>query len=139
MKLILIFAFLGAAAAASGDDDDKIVGGYDCRKNSVPYQVSLNNGHHFCGGSLIHDRWVVSAAHCYKSNSSSDSEDEIVMDSRQAPVSNQSQGMSGEQEEELLVQADGGDIQLVHGNEKIAQQEVKLTVQSDERPGLPVP
>uniref|UniRef100_A0A8D2KWS2 Peptidase S1 domain-containing protein n=1 Tax=Varanus komodoensis TaxID=61221 RepID=A0A8D2KWS2_VARKO len=48
MKLILIFAFLGAAAAASGDDDDKIVGGYDCRKNSVPYQVSLNNGHHFC-------------------------------------------------------------------------------------------
>uniref|UniRef100_A0A8D2JHL7 Peptidase S1 domain-containing protein n=1 Tax=Varanus komodoensis TaxID=61221 RepID=A0A8D2JHL7_VARKO len=46
-------------------DDDKIVGGYDCRKNSVPYQVSLNNGHHFCGGSLIHDRWVVSAAHLY--------------------------------------------------------------------------
>ncbi|XP_044279639.1 cationic trypsin-3-like isoform X2 [Varanus komodoensis] len=68
MKLILIFAFLGAAVWLPLDyDDDKIVGGYDCRKNSVPYQVSLNNGHHFCGGSLIHDRWVVSAAHCYKS------------------------------------------------------------------------
>ncbi|KAH0628521.1 hypothetical protein JD844_009831 [Phrynosoma platyrhinos] len=68
MKFFLIFAFLGAAVAAPlEDDDDKIVGGYTCQKNSVPYQVSLNAGYHFCGGSLIHDRWVVSAAHCYKS------------------------------------------------------------------------
>uniref|UniRef100_A0A8C0H7G8 trypsin n=1 Tax=Chelonoidis abingdonii TaxID=106734 RepID=A0A8C0H7G8_CHEAB len=47
------------------DDDDKIVGGYTC---SVPYQVSLNSGYHFCGGSLLNNQWVVSAAHCYKSN-----------------------------------------------------------------------
>ncbi|NXI37847.1 TRY1 protein, partial [Galbula dea] len=49
------------------DDDDKIVGGYTCAANSVPYQVSLNSGYHFCGGSLISREWVVSAAHCYKS------------------------------------------------------------------------
>ncbi|GAB1290731.1 Pancreatic trypsin [Apodemus speciosus] len=49
------------------DDDDKIVGGYTCQENSVPYQVSLNSGYHFCGGSLINNQWVVSAAHCYKS------------------------------------------------------------------------
>ncbi|KAJ0055074.1 hypothetical protein NL108_009012, partial [Boleophthalmus pectinirostris] len=48
-------------------EDDKIVGGYECPKNSVPYQVSLNAGYHFCGGSLISSQWVVSAAHCYKS------------------------------------------------------------------------
>lgn len=48
------------------DDDDKIVGGYTCAENSVPYQVSLNSGYHFCGGSLISSQWVVSAAHCYK-------------------------------------------------------------------------
>uniref|UniRef100_A0A8D2KXN5 trypsin n=1 Tax=Varanus komodoensis TaxID=61221 RepID=A0A8D2KXN5_VARKO len=53
--------------AAPVDDDDKIVGGYDCLRYSVPYQVSLNSGYHFCGGSLISDQWVVSAAHCYKS------------------------------------------------------------------------
>uniref|UniRef100_A0A2I3RLD2 trypsin n=1 Tax=Pan troglodytes TaxID=9598 RepID=A0A2I3RLD2_PANTR len=47
------------------DDDDKIVGGYTC-ENSLPYQVSLNSGSHFCGGSLISEQWVVSAAHCYK-------------------------------------------------------------------------
>ncbi|XP_062847079.1 trypsin-1 isoform X2 [Trichomycterus rosablanca] len=49
------------------DEDDKIVGGYECQKNGLPYQVSLNAGYHFCGGSLISNLWVVSAAHCYKS------------------------------------------------------------------------
>eukprot|EP00079_Xenopus_tropicalis_P019867 XP_012810071.1 PREDICTED: trypsin-like [Xenopus tropicalis] len=46
-------------------DDDKIVGGYTCAPNSVPYIVSLNAGYHFCGGSLISSQWVVSAAHCF--------------------------------------------------------------------------
>ncbi|XP_063290683.1 trypsin [Pelobates fuscus] len=65
MKFILICMLLGAAAAF---DDDKIVGGYACAKNSVPYIVSLNSGYHFCGGTLINSLWVVSAAHCYKAS-----------------------------------------------------------------------
>lgn len=48
-------------------EDDKIVGGRECAPNSQPHQVSLNSGYHFCGGSLVHEDWVVSAAHCYKS------------------------------------------------------------------------
>ncbi|KAJ6650548.1 hypothetical protein lerEdw1_006044 [Lerista edwardsae] len=69
MKFLLLVAFLGAAAAVplDDDDDDKIVGGFTCPKNAIPYQASLNAGYHFCGGSLITDQWVVSAAHCYKS------------------------------------------------------------------------
>ncbi|XP_006777136.1 PREDICTED: cationic trypsin-3-like [Myotis davidii] len=67
MKAFIFLALLGAAVAFSDDDDDKIVGGYTCQENSVPYQVSLNAGYHFCGGALINDQWVVSAAHCYKS------------------------------------------------------------------------
>ncbi|XP_068113931.1 trypsin-like [Hyperolius riggenbachi] len=66
MKCFLLLSILGLAAAFHYDDD-KIVGGYTCPLNSVPYQVSLNSGYHFCGGSLINDQWVVSAAHCYKS------------------------------------------------------------------------
>ncbi|XP_036441037.1 trypsin-3-like [Colossoma macropomum] len=68
MKALILLALCAAAYAAPLDgDDDKIVGGYECRKNAVPYQVSLNAGYHFCGGSLISSQWVVSAAHCYKS------------------------------------------------------------------------
>ncbi|XP_067998212.1 trypsin I-P1-like isoform X2 [Melanerpes formicivorus] len=70
MKHLLLLAFVGVAVAypiSSHDDDDKIVGGYTCAENSVPYQVSLNSGYHFCGGSLISSQWVLSAGHCYKS------------------------------------------------------------------------
>ncbi|XP_048794903.1 trypsin II-P29 [Lagopus muta] len=67
-SLFLIVSFLGAAVAfPGGANDDKIVGGYTCPEHSVPYQVSLNSGYHFCGGSLINSQWVLSAAHCYKS------------------------------------------------------------------------
>uniref|UniRef100_A0A8C9RXN6 trypsin n=1 Tax=Scleropages formosus TaxID=113540 RepID=A0A8C9RXN6_SCLFO len=63
MKSLIFILLLGVALA----EDDKIVGGYECPKHSVPYQVSLNSGYHFCGGSLVNENWVVSAAHCYKS------------------------------------------------------------------------
>ncbi|XP_054619587.1 trypsin-3-like [Dunckerocampus dactyliophorus] len=66
MKALAFLALLAAAFAAS-ENDDKIVGGSECSRHSVPYQVSLNAGYHFCGGSLISSQWVVSAAHCYKS------------------------------------------------------------------------
>ncbi|KAG9334584.1 hypothetical protein JZ751_007405 [Albula glossodonta] len=67
MKLFILLALFGVALAAPVEDEgDKIVGGYECQKNSAPYQVSLNAGYHFCGGSLITSEWVVSAAHCYK-------------------------------------------------------------------------
>uniref|UniRef100_A0A2K6P0E3 trypsin n=1 Tax=Rhinopithecus roxellana TaxID=61622 RepID=A0A2K6P0E3_RHIRO len=65
-SLPLVFHPPDAPIAVPIDDDDKIVGGYTCEENSVPYQVSLNSGYHFCGGSLICEQWVVSACHCYK-------------------------------------------------------------------------
>uniref|UniRef100_UPI0035900DB7 trypsin-2-like n=1 Tax=Myxine glutinosa TaxID=7769 RepID=UPI0035900DB7 len=58
----LILALLLAAAAAK---DDRIVGGYQCPTHSQPWQVSLNSGGHYCGGSLINEQWVLSAGHCY--------------------------------------------------------------------------
>ncbi|KAG8430067.1 hypothetical protein GDO86_018541, partial [Hymenochirus boettgeri] len=49
-------------------DDDKIVGGYTCPAHALPFQVSLNIGRHDCGGSLINELWVLTAAHCYNRN-----------------------------------------------------------------------
>ncbi|XP_077069032.1 trypsin-1-like [Siphateles boraxobius] len=64
MRSLVFLVLLGAAFAL---DDDKIVGGYECTPYSQPWTVSLNSGYHFCGGSLVSQDWVVSAAHCYKS------------------------------------------------------------------------
>ncbi|CAN9503550.1 unnamed protein product [Ophioblennius macclurei] len=67
MMFVLLVALLVAEGhSAAVPAHDKIVGGYECREHSVPWQVSLNNGWHYCGGTLINERWVVSAAHCYK-------------------------------------------------------------------------
>ena len=44
----------------------KIVGGNDAFIGQFPYQVSLRNSAntHFCGGSIIHQNWIITAAHC---------------------------------------------------------------------------
>lgn len=39
-------------------------GGYECPMHSVPYQVSLRAGGHYCSGSLISSQWVLSAGQC---------------------------------------------------------------------------
>ncbi|CAL4105920.1 unnamed protein product, partial [Meganyctiphanes norvegica] len=48
----------------------KIVGGVTAEVNEYPWQVALvgrGSSGVYCGGSLINDRWVLTAAHCIKS------------------------------------------------------------------------
>ncbi|MCH9686333.1 MAG: serine protease, partial [Deltaproteobacteria bacterium] len=50
------------------NDDDRIVGGSNISITEAPWQVSVQfNGQHFCGGSIIDEEWILSAAHCFTS------------------------------------------------------------------------
>ncbi|KAM4610329.1 chymotrypsin-like elastase family member 2A isoform 2-T2 [Polymixia lowei] len=51
----------------------RVVGGEDVRQHSWPWQVSLQyksggSFYHTCGGTLISNQWVMTAAHCISRN-----------------------------------------------------------------------
>ncbi|XP_061575948.1 coagulation factor VII isoform X2 [Cololabis saira] len=53
---------------AESEDDLRIVGGNLVKRGGSPWQVLIHrsDGFGFCGGTLVADRWVVSAAHCFE-------------------------------------------------------------------------
>ncbi|XP_068380580.1 serine protease 27 [Eschrichtius robustus] len=62
---------------------NRMVGGQDALEGEWPWQVSIQrNGSHFCGGSLITERWVLTAAHCF-SNTSETSLYQVLLGVRQ--------------------------------------------------------
>ncbi|XP_032123898.1 putative serine protease 29 [Sapajus apella] len=78
MLLLLFLAIFSLGSCSSGspapvpkNDLLGIVGGHNVPQGKWPWQVSLRiyNYHwaswvHICRGSLIHPRWVLTAAHC---------------------------------------------------------------------------
>lgn len=67
--------YQAAVKAFRNGEKKKIVGGKEAPEGAYPWQVSLivswiaNPGDgHFCGGSILNDRWILTAAHCVVKN-----------------------------------------------------------------------
>jgi len=70
-----------ALGGVAKEEDPRIVHGQEAARGSLPYQVSVQLNYnnrlittkptHFCGGALIAENWVLTAAHCMKGQSAS--------------------------------------------------------------------
>ncbi|XP_039622095.1 coagulation factor IX-like [Polypterus senegalus] len=61
-------SLLQATSEPQVNEDDRIVGGTSCAHGEIPWQVAIinkNTGECFCGGSIINENWIVTAAHCF--------------------------------------------------------------------------
>ncbi|XP_021045350.1 kallikrein 1-related peptidase b22-like isoform X2 [Mus pahari] len=64
--LILFLALSLGGIDAAPPVQSRVVGGYNCEKNSQPWHVAVYRyDEYLCGGVLIDPNWVLTAAHCY--------------------------------------------------------------------------
>lgn len=60
---LLLIVLVGSVVA--NPSYNRVVGGNDAVSKQFPHQISLRRDHsHVCGGSIISDRYILTAAHC---------------------------------------------------------------------------
>ncbi|XP_027873803.1 protein C activator-like isoform X2 [Xiphophorus couchianus] len=71
LKVLLLLLGLGVSMNSHVSLHKRIIGGQNCDEKERLYHVRLegDNGTEtsLCGGSLIHPEWILTAAHCWKS------------------------------------------------------------------------
>ncbi|XP_055700366.1 fibrinolytic enzyme, isozyme C-like [Phlebotomus papatasi] len=71
MKILLVLANLFLCNSAYNINHHRIIGGVHAIPGEFPHMLSVqmnssSNHGHYCGASIINDRWSLTAAHCVK-------------------------------------------------------------------------
>ncbi|XP_034437701.1 anionic trypsin-like [Hippoglossus hippoglossus] len=64
LTTLLVAMWLGVTVSTVVDLEKRIIGGQECGPNERLYHVQLKDSAGSCGGSLISDQWILTAAHC---------------------------------------------------------------------------
>ncbi|MCV6639619.1 serine protease [Candidatus Albibeggiatoa sp. nov. NOAA] len=66
-SILACLILLGCQSVALAERNTRIIAGEDAPENAYPWMVGIHetgDNQSYCGGSLIHPQWVLTAAHC---------------------------------------------------------------------------
>jgi len=67
MELLFLLSACGQSQSSDNSDTEKIVGGQPAAQGQYPWMAAMvNKGQqtNFCGGSIISNSYILTAAHC---------------------------------------------------------------------------